>query len=75
MKASGKLAFGQVPLLQIDGHNLVQSVSSARYVAKKYDLYGDLFTGTTADIILDGGADLLNKLIPAIYPTLNVCFL
>jgi len=33
--------FQQVPLLRIDGMNLVQSGAIARYLARKAHLYGD----------------------------------
>jgi len=39
LKASGKLVFGQIPLLEIDNKNLVQSVSIARYLSQKYGQY------------------------------------
>jgi hypothetical protein len=47
----------------------------ARYLARKYDLYGDLKSGAIADLIIDGNADLIAKLIPAAFPTLNVSLL
>ena len=31
-----KLPFGQVPMLEIDGLELAQSLAAARYVARKY---------------------------------------
>eukprot|EP01100_Stratorugosa_tubuloviscum_P002340 TRINITY_DN1546_c0_g4_i1.p1 TRINITY_DN1546_c0_g4~~TRINITY_DN1546_c0_g4_i1.p1 ORF type:complete len:215 (+),score=95.43 TRINITY_DN1546_c0_g4_i1:84-728(+) len=40
LKESGVLAFGQVPLLEIDGLNLVQSQAATAYVATKYGLGG-----------------------------------
>jgi len=36
-----ELLFQQVPLLRIDGMNLVQSGAIARYLARKAHLYGD----------------------------------
>jgi len=38
---SAELLFQQVPLLRIDGMNLVQSGAIARYLARKAHLYGD----------------------------------
>ena len=53
-----KLAFGQVPLLEIDGLKLVQSITIARYLARKYNLYGKtLEEGALADMIVDGVVD------------------
>jgi glutathione S-transferase len=37
----GKVLFGQVPLLEIDGLNLVQTGAIVRYLARKYNLYGN----------------------------------
>eukprot|EP00012_Vannella_robusta_P009001 CAMPEP_0206201722 /NCGR_PEP_ID=MMETSP0166-20121206/11729_1 /ASSEMBLY_ACC=CAM_ASM_000260 /TAXON_ID=95228 /ORGANISM="Vannella robusta, Strain DIVA3 518/3/11/1/6" /LENGTH=170 /DNA_ID=CAMNT_0053620475 /DNA_START=69 /DNA_END=581 /DNA_ORIENTATION=+ len=70
-KESGKLAFGQVPLLQDGDFNLVQSGTIARYLARKFDMYGDEKTGAISDMIMDGGNDFLNKILPAIYPKLD----
>lgn len=47
LKATGKLLFHQLPLLEIDGNNLTQSTAIIRYLARKGDLYGD-----TADEVL-----------------------
>ena len=43
----------------------------ARYVARKYNLYGDEKAGAVSDMVIDGHDDLLKKLIPAIYPTFD----
>lgn len=40
LQASDKLLFGQVPLLEIDGHNLVQSEACVRYLARKHGMLG-----------------------------------
>lgn len=40
LMSSGKLAFGQVPLLEIDGLNLTQSQAILRYLAKRGGLRG-----------------------------------
>ena len=37
-----QLVFGQIPLLQIDGHEIVQSQAAVRYLAKKAGLQGRL---------------------------------
>ena len=58
LRASGKLPFDQMPLLEIDGLNLSQSSAMIRYLARKGDLYGDtdhdalwcdMITGAVAD--------------------------
>jgi len=41
MNCCVELLFQQVPLLRIDGMNLVQSGAIARYLAHKAHLYGD----------------------------------
>lgn len=40
MMAAGVLAMDQMPLLEIDGLNLVQSVAILRYLARRHNLYG-----------------------------------
>ena len=41
LKTQGKLLFGQVPLIEFEGKNLIQSGSSARFFAKRGNLLGD----------------------------------
>jgi len=41
LREHGFLMFNQVPLLRIDGMNLVQSHAIVRYLARKHHLYGD----------------------------------
>lgn len=41
IKSTGKLPFGQLPLLEIDGLCLTQSAAMTRYLARRGDLYGD----------------------------------
>ena len=59
LRASGKLPFDQMPLLEIDGLNLSQSSAMVRYLARRAGLYGrsdtdamwcDLVAGVTADL-------------------------
>jgi glutathione S-transferase len=40
LKADGRLLFGQVPMLEIDGLELVQSQAIIRYLARKHSLSG-----------------------------------
>ena len=58
LRASGKLPFDQMPLLEIDGHCLSQSSAMIRYLARRGGLYGvsetdamwcDLIAGVVAD--------------------------
>ena len=39
LRESGKLAYGQVPLVEVDGLNLVQGMPTAIYLARKYGFY------------------------------------
>ena len=41
LRTVAELLFKQVPLLRIDGMNLVQSGAIARYLARKAHLYGE----------------------------------
>ena len=47
LRATGKLPFDQMPLLEIDGLNLSQSSAMIRYLARRGGLYG----GTDADAL------------------------
>ena len=58
LRASGKLPFDQMPLLEIDGNYLSQSSAMIRYLARLGNLYGsddneallcDMFAGAIAD--------------------------
>jgi len=61
--AAGKLAFGQVPLLEIDGLSLVQSHAILRYLGRKVGWYsgtpGDLYR---IDLVADGTEDVRKRL-------------
>ena len=66
LKASGKLAFGQVPLLEIDGLELVQTQAIARYVAGKKQLRGTTAADEArADMMVNGVLDARMQLITA----------
>lgn len=41
LKATGKLLFNQLPLLEIDGLHLTQTTALLRYLARRGDFYGD----------------------------------
>lgn len=58
LRASGKLPFDQMPLLELDGHCLSQSSAMIRYLARRSGLYGvndidamwcDMIAGVVAD--------------------------
>jgi glutathione S-transferase len=54
--------FGQVPLLEYDGQLLSQSISIARFLAKKTGLHGkDDLEQARADMIVDYVTDFNNS--------------
>ncbi|XP_051774124.1 glutathione S-transferase, alpha tandem duplicate 1 isoform X14 [Ctenopharyngodon idella] len=57
----GALMFQQVPLVEIDGMQLVQSRAIMNYIAGKYNLYGkDLKERALIDMYTEGIIDLLD---------------
>ena len=63
LRASGKLPFDQMPLLEIDGRCLSQSSAMIRFLARKHGLYGtddteamwcDVVAGVVADFAETG---------------------
>ena len=71
MLAEGKLAFGQVPMLEVDGLQIVQSHSILRFVARKegwYDDYKDKSDQLAfIDMAADGTEDLRKRLMAIKY--------
>jgi len=61
LKNEGLLQFNQVPLLQWNGLNMVQTGAIVRYIARKYGLFGtneeDAFR---IDMLSEGGRDFNN---------------
>ncbi|XP_052427675.1 glutathione S-transferase, alpha tandem duplicate 1 [Carassius gibelio] len=63
----GDLMFQQVPLVEIDGMQLVQSKAILNYIAGKYNLYGkDLKERAMIDMYSEGIGDLMDLL--TMYP-------
>ncbi|XP_059374137.1 glutathione S-transferase, alpha tandem duplicate 1 [Carassius carassius] len=63
----GALMFQQVPLVEIDGMQLVQSKAILNYIAGKYNLYGkDLKERAMIDMYSEGASDLMDLII--MYP-------
>ncbi|XP_044108821.1 glutathione S-transferase A4-like [Neovison vison] len=56
----GRLLFGQVPMVEIDGMVLTQTRAILSYLAAKYDLYGkDLKETVRINMYTDGTLDLM----------------
>ena len=57
---AGKLLFGQVPMLEVDGTSLVQTQSIMRFAARKYGWYDsyDSKTLTLIEMAADGVEDV-----------------
>ena len=58
LKASSKLAYGQLPLVEMDGMNLVMSGSTFRFIANRYQFMGaNLRESYLIDLICEGCKD------------------
>ncbi|XP_072018845.1 glutathione S-transferase A4-like isoform X3 [Amphiura filiformis] len=71
IRNEGLVMFGQFPLLQINGLNLVQSQAIIRYLAKKYGFVRDnLEDNTRVDMLAMGATDWYSLGFPGInwYP-------
>lgn len=59
----GVLAFDQLPLLQIDGLNIVQKMAAVRHLARKHNMYGaNNAESTQCDIIAECILDFIGSL-------------
>lgn len=66
IKASGKLEFGQLPAVEIDGKFYAQSVAILRMFGKKYGYYPeDAYESWRVDSTIDAIGDLLNAFYKA----------
>lgn len=64
LREGGELFFQQLPLLELDGMKLVQSVAMVRYIARTHDMYGSSpVEAYQCDMIADGLADLKEHFI------------
>ncbi|XP_077759795.1 glutathione S-transferase A4-like isoform X2 [Canis aureus] len=60
LQKDGRLLFGQVPMIEIDGMVLTQTRAILSYLAAKYDLYGkDLKETVRINMYADGTLDLM----------------
>ena len=66
LKSSGKLEFGQIPMLEHDGKNLAQSWSILRYLGKVHGYYPeDWENGWKVDSLVDAVEDFYGKYFKA----------
>ncbi|ROL44305.1 Glutathione S-transferase, partial [Anabarilius grahami] len=64
----GALMFQQVPLVEIDGMQIVQTKAIMNYIAGKYNLYGkDLKERVLIDMYAEGTIDLMDLFIMSIF--------
>ncbi len=65
LKDSGQLPFGQLPMLQIDGVEIVQSQAIIRYIARRANLTGkDAKDEIACDMLAETAFDLLKLMTP-----------
>ncbi len=68
LRASDKLPFDQLPLLEIDGLRISQTTALLRYLARRDDLYGDdAMDALWCDMIAGVAADLAEPAILAAF--------
>ena len=68
LRETDQLLFQQVPLLEIDGLKLVQSSAIVRYLARKYDLYGQSAEeAVQCDMLFDGLNDCMRLFIAYVF--------
>lgn len=74
LRATGKLPFDQMPLLEIDGLNLSQSSAMIRYLARRGGLYGDTDADALwCDMIAGAVADFAETAMQAAFqPTKEI---
>ena len=68
LRTTGKLPFDQMPLLEIDGHNLSQSSAMIRYLARRGGFYGDTDTDALwCDLIAGAVSDFAETGLKAMF--------
>uniref|UniRef100_A0A8C8YIW4 glutathione transferase n=1 Tax=Prolemur simus TaxID=1328070 RepID=A0A8C8YIW4_PROSS len=71
LQKDGRLLFGQVPLVEIDGMALTQTRAILSYLAAKYNLYGkDLKERVRIDMYTDGTLDLMTMIMGGVFKPL-----
>lgn len=74
LRATGRLPFDQLPLLEIDGLYLSQSTAMIRYLARKGDFYGDSDDDRLwCDMVAGASADFAETAMQAAFqPTADI---
>jgi len=63
-----EMPLGQMPVLEVDGVKLPQSMTIARFLAKQFGLAGkDNLEQAKVDVVVDTSIDLAVKLLPILY--------
>lgn len=63
-----EMPLGQMPVLEVDGVKIPQSMSIARFLAKQFGLAGrDNLEQAKVDAVIDTGIDLALKFIPIVF--------
>ncbi|XP_017398362.1 glutathione S-transferase A4-like isoform X1 [Cebus imitator] len=66
LQRDGRLLFGQVPLVEVDGMMLTQTRAILSYLAAKFNFYGkDLKERVRIDMYVDGTLDLMTMIMLA----------
>ncbi|XP_063403280.1 glutathione S-transferase A4-like [Mytilus trossulus] len=72
LKKSGKLLYNQFPLLEIDGLELIQTGAIARYLARKYNMYGSTDQeAVKVDMYYEGSRDFYSVFIYMVFTDEN----
>lgn len=70
MKAEGKLEFGQLPVIEKEGHFYPQTAAILRFLGKKFGYYPeDAKQAYYADSAVDGVADMVTKAFRGMFET------
>lgn len=63
-----KTPFGEIPILEVDGVTISQSLSIARLLAHRFQLAGHTdLERARADMLMDSYGDIINKVYPFLY--------
>ena len=61
------MPMGQLPVLEVDGETICQSMTIARFCARRFGLAGkDELEGALADQVVEHVSDFLNELVKVV---------